>query len=417
MTANNSFHWLRVLHRRSIVALISITLMLTSSPAWAQSALPQRTMKWQALAERVVEQLQLEPGEKVVLMGRPGIFEEIVPHLRYAVMSAGGVDLGLIHTLDEPFPEDWDEATLRQGFAASRAAYMELLKDVDVGVMLPGANPVQPAYGALQMLLFNEGGPRRTIHMHWTDVYSSSGNEFGLMGVTVLPGHPPPPLQVIDAIYQRAVLETDLKALSKHQARFADALRDGEVHITSLAGTDLRFRVGDRDIIQQNGDASAARMRQNAAFLTREVEIPGGAVRVAPVEENVNGIIVYPYSSWSGQSVINARLTIENGTIVATDADVGAEYVAQELAEAPEETRRFREFALGMNPLLAIPEDNASWIPYFGYGAGIVRLGIGSNVELGGAVRGRYFRWRDLLSDATVTVDGEVWVEKGKLVK
>ena len=87
--------------------------------------------------------------------------------------------------------------------------------------MLPGANPVQPAYSALQILLFREGGPRRTIHFHWTDVYSSSGNSFGLTGVTVLPGHSPPPMQVIDQVYQRAILETDLAALAEHQARFA----------------------------------------------------------------------------------------------------------------------------------------------------------------------------------------------------
>jgi hypothetical protein len=46
-----------------------------------------------------------------------------------------------------------------------------------------------------------------------------------------------------------------------------------------------------------------------------------------------------------------------------------------------------------------------------------VRLGIGNNLELGGAVRGRYFRWRDLLSDATVTLDGEVWVKDGVFIK
>ena len=158
-------------------------------------------------------------------------------------------------------------------------------------------------------------------------------------------------------------------------------------------------------------------MRANAPFLVREVEIPGGVVRVAPLEETVNGVVVYPYSAWNGHSVFNARITYRNGEIVATDADQGAEHIAAELDAAPAESRRFREFGLGFNPLLAIPEDNASWIPYFGYGAGIVRLGIGDNLELGGAVRGRYFRWRDLLIDATVKLDGETWVADGRLAR
>jgi hypothetical protein len=54
--------------------------------------------------------------------------------------------------------------------------------------------------------------------------------------------------------------------------------------------------------------------------------------------------------------------------------------------------RRFREFALGFNALLAVP-DETPWIPYYGYGAGVVRLSLGDNSELGGAVGGGYVRW------------------------
>jgi hypothetical protein len=398
-----------------IMALCLITLSVETVSA--QRALPQRTMKWEALAERLVDQLQLEPGEKVISLGHIDMFPELIPHLRYAVMKTGAIDLGVLNTLEEPFPENWDVATLRDGFAKSRAAYIELLKDVDVAIMLPGANPVQPAYGAMQMLLFNEGGARRTIHFHWSQAYSSSGNKVGLMGVTVLPGHSPPPMQVIDQVYQRAVLETDLAALAEHQERFSAAMKNGLVRITSPAGTDISFRIGDRDIIRQNGDASAARMREATAFLTREVELPAGVVRVAPLEVNVTGTVVYPFSAWNGQSVVNARLSFENGKIVNTEADVGAEHLEAELANAPQESLQFREFGLGFNPLLAIPKDIASWIPYFGYGAGIVRLGIGANMELGGAVPGRYYRWRDFLTDATVTIDGAVWVKGGNFVQ
>ena len=66
--------------------------------------------------------------------------------------------------------------------------------------------------------------------------------------------------------------------------------------------------------------------------------------------------------------------------------------------------------------LLAI-DASAPWLGYFGYGAGIVRLGIGANTELNGAIGGSYFRWRDLIVDGTVTIDDEVWVTDGKLVR
>ena len=387
--------------------------------AWASSGhaqLPQHTLDYQALAERVVAQLALEPGEKVLAVAQPGMFEPFIPHFRYALMEAGAIDLGVIDVLDPPYPADWNPAVIREGYAAAIDAYVAMLADVDAAVMMPGANPALPAYKALQLLLKEKAGPRRTIHFHWTDPYSPSGDTTGLTGVNVLPGHPPPPLQVIDRVYQDAVLATDLAALDAHQDRFIAALENGVVRVTSPAGTDLRFRVGGRDIIQQNGDASAARMRAGAPFLDREVEIPAGAVRVAPVETSVQGQVVYPYSAWNGHTVVGATLVYENGRIVASRAVEGETHLRAELEAAPASARRFREFALGFNPLLSW-QRTPGWIAYFGYGAGVVRLGVGDNRELGGNVDGGYVRWRDLLTDCTVTIDGEPWLEDGRFVR
>jgi hypothetical protein len=56
-------------------------------------------------------------------------------------------------------------------------------------------------------------------------------------------------------------------------------------------------------------------------------------------------------------------------------------------------------------------------IPYYGYGAGVVRLSLGDNSELGGTVRAEqvYIRW-NFFTDATVTVGDQVWVRDGKLL-
>ena len=91
------------------------------------------------------------------------------------------------------------------------------------------------------------------------------------------------------------------------------------------------------------------------------------------------------------------------------------EAVIAEMDAAGPAGRAFREFALGFNPLLAVPEQQP-WIPYYGYGAGVVRLSLGDNSELGGEVSGGYVRW-NFFTDTTVTVDGEVWVRDGKLVR
>ena len=88
-----------------------------------------------------------------------------------------------------------------------------------------------------------------------------------------------------------------------------------------------------------------------------------------------------------------------------------------ELDAQPEAVRFFRELGLGFNPLLTVPERDP-WIPYYGYGAGVVRIGLGNNTEIGGAVAGGgYNRWRDLFTDCTITLNGEVWLKDGVFVK
>jgi hypothetical protein len=87
--------------------------------------------------------------------------------------------------------------------------------------------------------------------------------------------------------------------------------------------------------------------------------------------------------------------------------------VEAELSKAGDAGGAFREFALGFNPLLAVPE-RGPWIPYYGYGAGVVRLSLGDNTELGGRVTGGYVRW-NFFTDLTVMVGNTVWVRDGRL--
>ena len=268
--------------------------------------------------------------------------------------------------------------------------------------MLPGARPDHPVYAALQDLL--REGRGRTIHFHWTQ----NGSAFPI------PGQPLPQQHVIDDVYQRALHETDYAALATAQRRFVSAMRNAETRVTSPLGTDIRFRIGDRPVNFQDGDASAERTNQGVVLIDREVELPAGAIRVAPVEETVNGTIAFPSSQWNGRPVEGLRLRFDRGRIVEVAASSGQEAVEAELADAPEAARAFREFALGFNPLLAVPELNP-WIPYYGYGSGVVRLSLGDNSELGGTVTGGYFRW-NFFTDTTVMIGDEVWVRDGKLV-
>ena len=382
------------------MAAAVVVCLLSAAPAPAQ---PRLTMQWRALAERLVTQLAPRPGERILLVARPGQFDALIPHLRYALAEAEAVDLGVIDVVAEPYPEDWDAGRLAQSSEAARAAWREMLRGVDGAIMLPGARPDHAVYAALQDLLHE--GIGRTIHFHWTQ----NGSAFPV------PGQPLPSQSVIDATYQRAVLETDYAALAAAQRRFAAAMRGAEVRVTTPGGTDIRFRIGDRPVNFGDGDASQARTDRGVILIDREIELPAGAIRVAPIEETVGGTIVFPPSQWDGQPVTGLTLTMERGRVTGVRAASGQTAAEAELAGVPEEARAFREFALGFNPLLAVPE-RGPWIPYYGYGAGVVRLSLGDNSELGGQVTGGYVRW-NFFTDTTVTVGEDVWVRDGRLVR
>jgi len=240
----------------------------------------------------------------------------------------------------------------------------------------------------------------RTIHFHWSGAYELSGEMREIDSA-------------INEHYQNVFLATDYLKLGTVQRSFEAAIRNQWITVTTPLGTNIKFTIGNRPVTKQDGDASSKR-RQLRNLIDREIELPAGAIRVAPLEETVEGTIAFPNAMWNGQQVEDLVLTFLAGKVVTIKATRGLEAVKAELETAGTAGHSFREFAMGFNPLLAIPEDKP-WIPYYGYGAGVVRLSLGDNSELGGNVEGGYVRW-NFFTDATVRVGQEIWVQDGKLL-
>ena len=357
-----------------------------------------------AISGMLLDRMALQPGERVLLVGRGGDrWDALVPLLREGIEAAGATDLGAVDVFGEPLPGA-APSDFASGLGSEPEGWAAALAGVDAAVKLPGALPTPEVpydvYRALQDVL--RGGRGRTIHFHWA-------------GATAFDMVELPVDEQVDRLYQAAVLDTDYAALAATLSAFEGALREGAVRVTTPAGTDIRFEVGDRPVTRQDGDASAARAAEARNLIDREVELPPGAARILPVLETVVGRIVFPDAVWGGERVGGLVLRFEGGRVVEVEAAVGREGVAAEMEGAGEAGRIFRELAVGFNPLLAIPEGEA-WIPYYGYGAGVVRLSLGDNTELGGEVGGGYVRW-NFFTDATVEVGGEVWVRDGRLVE
>ena len=362
-------------------------------------SIPPADLNWTAVADKFAERMDLQAGERVVLLARKGRFDPLIPLLREKVKAAGGEDLGVINA-DGAAPEEWATFFTKELEEKSYNDMVALLEIIDLGIMMPGVTPEDSVYAAIQDVLRRRLG--RTIHFHWAGAYDLNGNE-----LVVTPQ--------IDDFYERVVLETDYAKLAADQQRFEEAMRGKTILVKDPAGTAISFEIRDRPVTKQDGDASAKRAAMAENLIDREIELPAGAVRVAPFEYTVNGNIAFPDAPWNGQMVQGLSMTFKQGEVIEILAGSGKDAVLAELKEAGQASWRFREFALGFNPLMAIPEDNP-WIPYYGYGAGVVRLSLGDNTELGGKVEGGYVRW-NFFTNATVIVGDEVWVENGKLIK
>ena len=384
-----------------LLLLLVLTACTGKKPGVDQQQTPddQAVLRWYKIGRLLIERMDLQQGEQVLLLAEPGRFDPLVEVLREGISSKKARYLGTISTTGQQ-PEVWSTSYTAGAVGLERDALRAYLETIDLGIMMPGPTPEDLVYGLIQENL--KEGYGRTIHFHWSGAYALDGEPLDMT-----PG--------IDRFYQKALLETDYTQLADNQRLFESNIRENTVVVTTPGGTNISFIVGQRPVTKQDGNASGAHAAHAFNLIDREVELPAGAIRVAPMEETVNGIIVFPDARWSGEKVSDLKLTFEKGKVVAIEAEMGEEAVRREMDRAGEAGRSFREFALGFNPQLAIPLTDP-WIPYYGYGAGVVRLSLGDNTELGGKVSGGYVRW-NFFTDATVRVGEEIWVEDGKLIR
>ncbi len=379
--------------------LFSSTLFLfqCKETPHTQSNSEPSTLNWRAISEKVIERMDPQHGERVLLIAQPGRFDSLILLLADQIKTKQAIYLGTI-SVDSVQPIGWETEFTTQAKRLDSAQLIEHFSYVDAGIMLPGAAPTHRPYAALQEVL--KKGKGRTVHFHWSGAFDVNGTPLAMN-------------DSIDLFYQRALLTTDYAALAKVQSQFEAAAQRKTVEVSTPEGTRLRFDITGRPMTKQDGDASQARSQKSITLIDREIELPAGAIRVAPLEETVEGVMVIPSSTWSNQPVTELTLKFAKGKVVSFRAASGEEAVAQELKTGGEAARSFRELALGFNTILT-PQSGYTWVPHYGYGAGVVRLSLGDNTELNGKVRGKYVRW-NFFVNATIKVGDEVWVESGKL--
>jgi hypothetical protein len=360
------------------VTLAAVAGLAVAVPAPAQS--PASALPYETIARRIVAALQPTRGERAILRSDDRAMPALVPPLRTALEQAG-VEVSVL------------------GFGPGVDLNGELGRS-SIYVVLPvaaGTDVPKAEAEAIGKWLDSAGG--RQVHFHWTGITTGTDG-----GPITVPAH-------FDQLHL-AALDANEGALRHRLTRAAELLRGREIRVATPAGTDLRFRIGNRAICLQDGNAAQAAVGKKPLRIDKEIELPAGVLRVAPLEETVTGTLVIPILRLEDDTARMVQLDFARGRVTDVRAASGVEAVRAMLAKSPA-LANFRELGIGFNPALVVPPAEPA-IPYAGYGAGVVRLSLGDNRELGGRVSGGDVRWL-FFPDATVTAGTDVLVAGGRL--
>jgi leucyl aminopeptidase (aminopeptidase T) len=179
----------------------------------------------------------------------------------------------------------------------------------------------------------------------------------------------------------------------------------GEVHVTTKAGTDLRFRLAGRKPWVDDGILDD----EDLAAGTFNTTLPAGFINVAPDETSANGKVSFDLPvPQRGKLIGGINWAFENGKLTSFTATKNGDMVIPVWEKGTGDKSQFGWFGLGFNPgaKTGFLGDNIA--------AGTVTLGVGENTFLGGK-NVSTFGFQGTLKKATVTVDGRTVVTEGRL--
>jgi len=187
------------------------------------------------------------------------------------------------------------------------------------------------------------------------------------------------------------------KEVKEKQAKIVDFLNKAkEIRIVS-PDTDLYLRVDGRKWINDDGKNN----------------MPGGEVFSAPIEDSVEGTIVFTYPAiWRGIEVENVKLKFKHGEVVEAKASKGEEFL-KKLIETDEGARRVGEIAFGLNYNIKRFTKIILFDEKIG---GTIHLALGAAYPETGGKNKSSIHW-DMIKDmryGKVYVDGELVYENGK---
>lgn len=199
-------------------------------------------------------------------------------------------------------------------------------------------------------------------------------------------------------------LSSGYEAIADRCVLYAEKLTQGnEVTITTELGTNLTFSIADR-----LGVADTGLLRERGMF----GNLPAGEAYIAPVEGTAKGTLIID-GSMAAIGLIDEPISIkvENGMAMEISGGKEAEKLNQLMEKHGTKARNIAELGIGLNPKalitgIVIEDEKAE---------GTIHIALGDNSTFGGQVEVDS-HLDGVIKNPTVTIDGEVVIEQGKLV-
>jgi hypothetical protein len=206
----------------------------------------------------------------------------------------------------------------------------------------------------------------RAIHSHWFEPEDPAERD------------------AVRRMYERAIMR-DPKVIEARLAPLEAALRDARVRITSPLGTDLTFRIpADAWFHHNTGEATRRKVATARSTRDREEELPAGVLRTTNVL-GANGTLAVPVPGGAHDDLITLQFRDGHIVKVTTRGPGGAEF-SKWYDSISGNRDQISELVIGTHPDL-VPIQPSGFMPYYGYGAGVIRIAIGENWESGGKLR------------------------------
>ncbi len=386
---------------------VAVVMLLLAWPGQvAAQQLDPPPFDFDRWARFVVRELfDTQPHERYVLIADPSYYPEFIDALRAEFLKTRAVELGTIlfdgrrvaQQRQATRPRDTDP----QYKLLADEAMRSLFEDADIFLWLPYRyGPGEESEDSRLLEHMVDGVRARGLHFHWVWPLGEFGYSLSQEDVDIL-----------SRIYREA-LDIDYAALSARQDRIIAAMKGREVRITTPLGTDLRMQVPlDAWFHKNDGRLDRDKAARSRSVRDREMELPAGALRFIPDVTSVDGILVAP--SW--RQGHNVRFEFRDGLITAVGAEENEAAVLEAWSRETGDKDRLAEIVIGTNPRLPNQGPDEIIPPYFGYGAGVVRIALGENWESGGSNRSSLEAWF-WFTDATVSAGTTPIVERGALV-